>query len=171
MTGLTGCFIAGLYTSLTLGISFANHYPSGIILRMTTMIAELYDALKEAGASEEKAIAAAKSIADYENHFVRMESKFDSLESKLESEVGSLGSKISSLESRLGSKIGSLESKLESEIGSLESRLGTKVNSLESKINSLDSEIKIVKAELSLIKWLLGFGIAGTISLIIKAFI
>ncbi len=139
------------------------------------MIAELYDALKEAGASEEKAIAAAKSIADYENHFVRMESKSDSLESKLESEVGSLGSKISSLESKLGSKIGSLESKLESEIGSLESRLGSKINSLESKISSIElrfeSEIKIVKTELSLIKWLLGFGIAGTISLIIKAFI
>jgi len=60
---------------------------------MTTMIAELYDALKEAGASEEKAIAAAKSIADYENHFVRMESKTDSLELKLESEAGLLGSK------------------------------------------------------------------------------
>ena len=132
-------YIACLYTSPIPGISFANHYPSGIILRMTTMIGERYDALKEAGASEEKAIAAAKSIADYENHFVRMESKIDSLELELESEVGSL-------ESRLGSKISSIESRFE-------------------------SEIKIVKAEPSLIKWLLGFGIAGIISLIIKAFI
>ncbi|MBF8276794.1 MAG: hypothetical protein HW390_1867 [Candidatus Brocadiaceae bacterium] len=120
---------------------------------MTTMIAELYDALKEAGASEEKAIAAAKSIADYENRFVRMESKIDSLELKIESEVGALGSR------------------LESEVGSTEPKFGTKIASLESKFNSLEAEIKIVKTELRRIKWLLGFGIAGTISLIIKAFI
>lgn len=31
---------------------------------MSTMIAELHDALKEAGASEEKARAAAKTMAD-----------------------------------------------------------------------------------------------------------
>lgn len=36
---------------------------------MTTMIAEVYDALIEAGASEAKASAAAKSIADYEDRF------------------------------------------------------------------------------------------------------
>ena len=36
---------------------------------MSVMIAELYDALKEAGASEEKARAAAKTMADYENRF------------------------------------------------------------------------------------------------------
>ncbi|MFI3216338.1 MAG: hypothetical protein QX192_06010 [Methylococcales bacterium] len=40
---------------------------------MSVMIAELYDALKEAGASEEKAHAAAKTMADYENRF----NKFD----------------------------------------------------------------------------------------------
>ena len=106
-------FIACLYTSPIPGISFANHYPSGIILRMITMIEERYDALKEADASEEKAIAAAKSIADYENHFVRMESKSDSLE----------------------------------------------------------AEIKLVKIDIRRIKWLLVFFNAGTISLIIKAFI
>ncbi len=41
---------------------------------MTTMIVELYDALKEAGASDEKAKAAASAIADYEKHFARIES-------------------------------------------------------------------------------------------------
>lgn len=38
-------------------------------VKITTMIAEVYDALIEAGASEAKASAAAKSIADYENRF------------------------------------------------------------------------------------------------------
>ena len=36
---------------------------------MTTMIAEVYDELKEAGASEEKARQAAETISDYDNQF------------------------------------------------------------------------------------------------------
>jgi hypothetical protein len=38
------------------------------------MISEVYDALKEAGASEEKARKAAEAIASYENRFARIES-------------------------------------------------------------------------------------------------
>lgn len=41
---------------------------------MSTMISEVYDALKEAGASEEKARKAAEAIASYENRFTRLES-------------------------------------------------------------------------------------------------
>jgi hypothetical protein len=37
------------------------------------MIAEVYEALKEAGASEEKAKAAAESLANYENRFSKIE--------------------------------------------------------------------------------------------------
>lgn len=40
---------------------------------MTTMIAEVYEALKEAGASDGKATAAAKAIAEHENRFSRIE--------------------------------------------------------------------------------------------------
>jgi predicted ATPase len=40
---------------------------------MPVMIGELYDALKEAGASEEKARAAATSVAVYENRFAKLE--------------------------------------------------------------------------------------------------
>src|SRR5438067_7817318 len=40
---------------------------------MSTMIAEVYDALKEAGASEEKAKAAAMALADYSNRFDRID--------------------------------------------------------------------------------------------------
>ena len=40
---------------------------------MTTMIAELYDALKSAGAPEDKAQAAAQAMADYDNRFSRIE--------------------------------------------------------------------------------------------------
>jgi hypothetical protein len=40
---------------------------------MTTMLVELYDALREAGASEEKARAAAKAIADHDSRFKKIE--------------------------------------------------------------------------------------------------
>ena len=40
---------------------------------MSTMIAEVYEALIEAGASQEKAKKAAESIAAYENRFDRIE--------------------------------------------------------------------------------------------------
>jgi hypothetical protein len=40
---------------------------------MTAMIREVYEALKEAGASEEKAAKAAEAIAGYENRFNKVE--------------------------------------------------------------------------------------------------
>ena len=40
---------------------------------MTTMITEIYEALKEAGASEEKAKSAAEAVATYEERFGRIE--------------------------------------------------------------------------------------------------
>jgi hypothetical protein len=40
---------------------------------MSTIIVEVYDALKEAGASEEKSKAAAKAIADYDSRFSKIE--------------------------------------------------------------------------------------------------
>ena len=40
---------------------------------MTTMITELYDALKDAGAGEEKARKAAETVAAYENRFSKIE--------------------------------------------------------------------------------------------------
>lgn len=40
---------------------------------MTTMIREVYEALKEAGASEEKAAKAAEAIAGYESRFNKVE--------------------------------------------------------------------------------------------------
>lgn len=50
---------------------------------MTTMITELYDALKEAGASEGEAKAAAEAIADYEKHFARIESDLTDVKAEI----------------------------------------------------------------------------------------
>ena len=40
---------------------------------MTTMISELYEALIDAGASEEKAREAARAIAEYEDRFSKID--------------------------------------------------------------------------------------------------
>ena len=72
---------------------------------MSTMIAELYDALKDAGASEEKARAAAKTMADYDSRF-----------------------------------------------------------------NKIDQDLSLIKAEITLLKWMLGFLVAGMVSLLFKIF-
>lgn len=39
---------------------------------MTTMIAEVYDAFKSAGADEDKALAAASAIADYQRDIAEL---------------------------------------------------------------------------------------------------
>ncbi len=40
---------------------------------MTTMVVEIYDAFRDAGASEEKAKKAAEAMANYDNRFSRIE--------------------------------------------------------------------------------------------------
>ena len=72
---------------------------------MSTMIAELYDALKDAGASEEKARAAAKTMADYDSRF-----------------------------------------------------------------NKIDQDLSLIKAEITILKWMLGFLVVGMVYLLFKIF-
>jgi hypothetical protein len=50
---------------------------------MTTMIAEVYDALIEAGASQEKARKAAEAIAGYESRFNEIEKRLERIEGKI----------------------------------------------------------------------------------------
>ena len=47
------------------------------------IVEELYDALKEAGASEEKAKAAARAVADMENHFGNIEKELSRIDQKV----------------------------------------------------------------------------------------
>jgi hypothetical protein len=50
---------------------------------MSAMISEGYDALKEVGASEEKARKAAEAIAGYENRFARIDERFAIMDGRL----------------------------------------------------------------------------------------
>jgi len=71
---------------------------------MSTMITELYDALIDAGASDDKARAAAKAMADYDSRF-----------------------------------------------------------------NRVDQDLALIKAEIVVLKWMLGFVLAGIATLVFKA--
>jgi hypothetical protein len=50
---------------------------------MTTMIAEVYDALVEAGASEQKARAAAEAVASYDDRFNRLDMAIADIKSSI----------------------------------------------------------------------------------------
>lgn len=50
---------------------------------MSTMISEVYDAFKEAGASEEKARKAAEAVAGYENRFAKIDERFAVMDGRL----------------------------------------------------------------------------------------
>ena len=61
---------------------------------MTTMIAEVYDALLAAGSPEDKARKAAEAVAGYENRFIaidqrlaKMESDFNQRFAKIEGDI------------------------------------------------------------------------------------
>jgi hypothetical protein len=50
---------------------------------MSTMISEVYDALKEAGASEEKARKAAETLASYDSRFSKIDERFAAMDGRL----------------------------------------------------------------------------------------
>ena len=65
---------------------------------MATMIAELYDALKAAGAPEDKAQAAAKALAHPDDRFSRINDRFNGVNSGLTT----LQVKLAAVEAELG---------------------------------------------------------------------
>lgn len=67
---------------------------------MTTMVAEIYDALREAGASEDKARRAAEALAGYDDRFGKLEQRMSAIEGRMiaiEARVASLVSELTSL--------------------------------------------------------------------------
>ncbi len=54
---------------------------------MSTMISEVYDALKEAGASEEKARKAAEVLASYDDRFNRIENDIATFRAEVRGEM------------------------------------------------------------------------------------
>jgi hypothetical protein len=58
---------------------------------MTTMIAEVYDALLAAGSPEDKARKAAEAIAAFENRFASMDQQFTKIEGELKLQTWMVG--------------------------------------------------------------------------------
>ena len=64
-------------------IVIAQNPQASDIADMTTMIAEVYDALLAAGSPEDKARKAAEAIAAYENRFAAMDQRFGKIDGDL----------------------------------------------------------------------------------------
>jgi septal ring factor EnvC (AmiA/AmiB activator) len=107
---------------------------------MSTMLVEIYDALKEAGASEEKARAAAASLTGRDDRLDRVERRLDQVEHRLDQ-----------VEHRLG-------------------RLEQKVDRIDAGVSQLGKELAGVQAQIGLLKWMNGIVIAGVAALILRAF-
>jgi phage shock protein A len=88
------------------------------------IVEELYDALIEAGASEEKARAASRSIADMEGHFANLEKNISRLDQKVDQ-------RISELDQKLDRRISELDQKVDRRI----SELDQKISELRSYVN------------------------------------
>jgi chromosome segregation ATPase len=115
------------------------------------MLVEIYDALKEAGASEEKARAAATSLTGRD---VRL----DRLDRHMREELVALGARVSALEHRIDD--------LAQDVRGLKSDVTT----LKSDVATLKTDVAVIRAELALMKWMHGITIGGILALIIQAF-
>ena len=120
---------------------------------MTTMIAELYEALVDAGASEGKAKEAAQVLST------------ENLATK---------SDIAELDTKLSGQIIELDQKLSGQITELDQRLSGQIVKLDEKLSP-----KIVKLDrdMAVMKWMLGAALAGiapilvaVVSMVIKIF-
>lgn len=68
---------------------------------MSTMVVELYEALKEAGASDEKAKAAAVAMANFDSRFNHIDSELVKLDKKLGVEMEKINGRIVAVEAEL----------------------------------------------------------------------
>ena len=64
------------------------------VVLVAVMVVELYEALKEAGASDAKAQAAARVIADYDGRFDTLETKVDTLQVKIDTGLAEVRAQI-----------------------------------------------------------------------------
>ena len=131
---------------------------------MTTMIAEVYDALRDAGAGEEKARRAAEALAGHEDRFTRLEHKIDTVDTRLNRRIdeveASLTRRIDGVEATLTRRIDGVEATLTRRIDGVEATLGGKIDRVEARL----------RTEQVVIRWLIGTSIAGLLAIILKLY-
>ena len=106
------------------------------------IVEELYDALIEAGASEEKARAASRAVADMEGHFANIERAISGLDQKIERGISGLDQKIDREIARLDQNISEFRSEVDLRFSEFRSYV--------------DQRFTRVEATLQLHKWMLG---------------
>ena len=122
---------------------------------MTTMISELYEALINAGATEEKAREAAVVLSAEDLH-----SKDTIAEVKED-----LASDIAGLDEKLSGKITELDQRLSGKITELDQRLSGKITELDQKLSGEIAEtrkdIHKLQLEMAVLRWMVGATLAG----------
>ena len=131
---------------------------------MTTMIAELYEALVDAGASEGKAKEAAQVLST-ENLATKRD--IAELDTKLSGQI-------TELDQRLSGQITELDQRLSGQITELDQRLSGQIVKLDEK---LSPNIVKLERDMAVMKWMLGAALAGiapilvaVVSMVIKMF-
>ena len=67
---------------------------------MTTMVTELYDALIDAGASQDKARAAARAMVEYDQQFRELRAHFDGKFAALDGKFAAIDGKFAAVDAR-----------------------------------------------------------------------
>ncbi len=137
---------------------------------MTTMIREIYEALKEAGASEEKATAAASVLLA---EFLHRGNTGDLAK---KSDLRELGSGLHELESSVREIEASVREEIEGvreEIGAVREEIGAvrgEIGTVRGEVQNLDKRLAVVERELELIRWIVGGVGFGILLLVIRSF-
>jgi chromosome segregation ATPase len=124
--------------------------------------------LTEAGASEEKARAAATSLAGRDQRWDEVGQRLQRVDQRLDS----VEHRLDGVEQRLGTverRLDLVEQALEAvtrRIAALEERMAA----LEDKVIAPAQDVAVIRAELGLMKWMHGITIGGVLALLIKTF-
>jgi predicted nucleic acid-binding Zn-ribbon protein len=124
------------------------------------IVEELYDALIEAGASEQKARAASRAIVDMDGHFTDIQTDISRLDQKVERDISRLYQKVEH-------GISHLDQKLERDISRLDQKLDQKISELRSYV---DQRFTQVDGTLRLHNWMLGTILAFLVAVFFKVF-
>ena len=124
---------------------------------MTTMISELYEALINAGATEEKAREAAVALSA-EN----LNSKDNVAEVKED-----LAGDIAGLDEKLSGRITALDEKLSGRITALDEKLSGKIAELDQRLSGKIAELD---KKMAVMQWMMGATLTGVAAIIVKLF-
>ena len=131
------------------------------------LIEELYDALIEAGASEAKAIAAARAIADYEKRFGRLETEVASFRSDFRRELTEFHSEAGRNSAEFEGKLTEFRSDVDKQF--VESRAYVDKHFAESRAY-VEKEFTDIRGTLKLHNWMMGTTIALLTAMFLKMF-